>query len=153
MRNMHRPYTIWGNAISARGHRCYTAIFTRGAGLSQRRACGLLIRNFAFFGPAEFDVGVLVAHLLLAGNSLEYALGIFTRYDGPVDFSASLALGFAGVEIMRRHCWALLSFHCGQTYGTRKCCSHFLSVQLLSPTLLRKHWMCIVFWCLTRDGL
>ena len=58
--------------------------------------------EFCFFGPAEFDVGVLVAHLLLAGNSLEYALGIFTRYDGPEDFSESLALGFAGVEIMRR---------------------------------------------------
>ena len=58
--------------------------------------------EFCFFGPAEFDVGVFVAHLLLAGKPLEYAFEVFACYDGPIGFSRHLALGFAGVEIMRR---------------------------------------------------
>ena len=58
--------------------------------------------EFCFFGPAEFDVGVFVAHLLLAGKPMEYAFEVFAYYDGPIGFSWHLALGFAGVEIMRR---------------------------------------------------
>ncbi|MBJ66936.1 MAG: aminoglycoside phosphotransferase [Gemmatimonadetes bacterium] len=58
--------------------------------------------EFCFLGPAEFDVGVFVAHLLLAGKPLEYAFEVFACYDGPIGFSRHLALGFAGVEIMRR---------------------------------------------------
>ena len=58
--------------------------------------------EFCFLGPAEFDVGVFVAHLLLAGKPLEYAFGVFACYDGPIGFSRHLALGFTGVEIMRR---------------------------------------------------
>ena len=76
--------------------------FYPGSWVESEKGVWIIDPEFCFFGLAEFDVGVLVAHLLLAGNSLEYALGIFTRYDGPVDFSQSLALGFAGVEIMRR---------------------------------------------------
>lgn len=58
--------------------------------------------EFCFFGPGEFDVGVLIAHLLLAGRSSQYALGVFDHYDAPVSFSRDVALRFAGVEIMRR---------------------------------------------------
>ena len=58
--------------------------------------------EFCFFGPVEFDVGVFVAHLLLAGKPLEYAFEVFACYDGPIGFSRHLTLGFAGVEIMRR---------------------------------------------------
>jgi len=55
--------------------------------------------EFAFVGPAEFDVGVLLAHLLFANIDGTEAI---TRYRGTDGFSSSLAYRFAGVEVMRR---------------------------------------------------
>ncbi len=58
--------------------------------------------EFCFFGPPEFDVGILVGHLLLAGRPLELAQSAFDYYGTDSSFSHSLALQFAGMEIMRR---------------------------------------------------
>ena len=54
--------------------------------------------EFAFLGPAAFDLGVAVAHLLMAGA--DDVSGLLDAYPGPVD--EPLVAGFAGVEIMRR---------------------------------------------------
>ena len=54
--------------------------------------------EFAFLGPAAFDLGVAVAHLLMAG--VDDVSGLLDAYPGPVD--EPLVAGFAGVEIMRR---------------------------------------------------
>ena len=53
-------------------------------------------------GPSEFDVGILVAHLVLGGKSLISALEVFDLYPSLPQFEPELALKFAGVEIMRR---------------------------------------------------
>ena len=58
--------------------------------------------EFCFFGPPEFDVGILVGHLLLAGRPLELAQSVFAHYGADPSLSRSLALQFAGMEIMRR---------------------------------------------------
>ena len=58
--------------------------------------------EFCFFGPPEFDVGILVGHLLLAGRPLELAQSVFAHYGADPSLSRSLALRFAGMEIMRR---------------------------------------------------
>ena len=58
--------------------------------------------EFCFFGPPEFDVGILVGHLLLAGRPLELAQSVFAHYGTDPSLSRSLALQFAGMEIMRR---------------------------------------------------
>ena len=58
--------------------------------------------EFCFFGPPEFDVGILVGHLLLAGRPLELAQSVFAHYGANSSISRSLALRFAGMEIMRR---------------------------------------------------
>ena len=58
--------------------------------------------EFCFMGPAEFDVGILVAHLVLGGKSLISALEVFDLYPSLPHFEPELALRFAGVEIMRR---------------------------------------------------
>ena len=66
--------------------------------------------EFAFPGPAEFDLGSLAAHLVLAlGDTLtspesrdadDLIERIAAGYAGQIDLS--LVRGFAGVEMMRR---------------------------------------------------
>ena len=58
--------------------------------------------EFSFFGPPEFDVGVLVAHLILAGQSSETLEVVAARFRDEPDFRSDLAGQLAGVEIMRR---------------------------------------------------
>ena len=56
--------------------------------------------EFAFVGPAEFDVGVCLAHLQFAGLPYSAALECFKHYPG--QFDQALADGFAGMELIRR---------------------------------------------------
>jgi 5-methylthioribose kinase len=57
--------------------------------------------EFAFIGPPEFDIGVLLAHMMLAGvGRAEVEQIVAAAYQ--TRFDAALARGFAGVEIMRR---------------------------------------------------
>jgi 5-methylthioribose kinase len=56
--------------------------------------------EFCFFGPPEFDLGVMLAHLLLAGFDRTARNEIRKLYGSPVD--EELMVRFAGVEIMRR---------------------------------------------------
>lgn len=58
--------------------------------------------EFGFFGRAEFDCGVFIAHLHLAGFAREAVDAAARRYRPPDDFSEDHARVFAGIEIMRR---------------------------------------------------
>mmetsp|Transcript_6086 Transcript_6086/g.13269 ORF Transcript_6086/g.13269 Transcript_6086/m.13269 type:complete len:360 (-) Transcript_6086:60-1139(-) len=56
--------------------------------------------EFAFYGPAEFDLGVFIAHCQFCGvdtDEVEDALNAYTR---PFDYKLSFA--FAGIELIRR---------------------------------------------------
>lgn len=56
--------------------------------------------EFAFWGPAEFDLGVFAAHCCFCGISMEEidtALASYGRH-----FDRKLALAFAGIELIRR---------------------------------------------------
>jgi 5-methylthioribose kinase len=58
--------------------------------------------EFSFIGAPEFDVGVLMAHLTMAGfNQTEVGMQL-RSYMTPPGFSYPLALAFAGMEIIRR---------------------------------------------------
>lgn len=58
--------------------------------------------EFGFVGPAEFDVGVLIAHLSFAHLDIASIDRILTHYDTPPNFDRALAFRFAGVELIRR---------------------------------------------------
>mgnify|MGYP001812802953 FL=1 len=58
--------------------------------------------EFAFPGPPEFDVGVLMAHLTMAGLAQAEVMMLMRSYVTPPGFSYPLALAFAGIEIIRR---------------------------------------------------
>ena len=58
--------------------------------------------EFAFFGNAEFDIGVMTAHFLMAHldlSDIKHILGSYERRQG---FDADLFYGFCGTEILRR---------------------------------------------------
>lgn len=58
--------------------------------------------EFTFIGPAEFDLGVCLAHLLMCGLPAAEASALLTAYKPDASFSMSLTRQFAGVEVLRR---------------------------------------------------
>lgn len=64
--------------------------------------------EFCFFGDAEFDVGVLIAHLMLAAQSEDAIESVLTHYARAVSGSAAASFSvarcrhYAGIEILRR---------------------------------------------------
>ena len=55
--------------------------------------------EFSFFGPREFDLGVMMAHLILSGQQESIIDYILAQYPG---LQVDLVKAFAGIEIMRR---------------------------------------------------
>ncbi len=58
--------------------------------------------EFAFFGPAEFDFGVLLGHLYLASQESSVHEMVLNTYRPSASFDWHLTLGFCAAEIMRR---------------------------------------------------
>lgn len=58
--------------------------------------------EFCFLGPAEFDLGVMIAHLMMAGQPPTVLTSVLTNYQRSGGFDERLRQQFTGVEIMRR---------------------------------------------------
>ncbi|MBO0937625.1 phosphotransferase [Fibrella sp. HMF5335] len=58
--------------------------------------------EFCFYGPPEFDLGVMLAHLHMARQPETVLAQVMQLYDRPDGFSENLLRQFTGVEIMRR---------------------------------------------------
>ena len=58
--------------------------------------------EFAFIGPPEFDIGVLIAHFTFAGVAQMQLMMALANYNAPAGFSIPLAWAFAGAEVVRR---------------------------------------------------
>jgi len=56
--------------------------------------------EFGFVGFAEFDLGVMAAHIILATSKKKYLKKIQMQYKGNID--GELMIQIAGIEIMRR---------------------------------------------------
>jgi 5-methylthioribose kinase len=77
--------------------------FYPGSWLSQEtRGVMVIDPEFAFVGAPEFDVGVFAAHLLMTGYDQGDVMRLLQGYVRPAGFSYPLAMGFAGIEIIRR---------------------------------------------------
>ena len=74
--------------------------FYLGSFLKTKQGVKIIDPEFCFYGPAEFDLGVLTAHLLLAKQSEETIKTVYETY-GRVE-NPRLVDQFTGVEIMRR---------------------------------------------------
>jgi len=96
--------------LGKRGHASSPALlhgdFYPGSWLADTRNTSAVVNvidpEFTFIGPAEFDVGVCLAHLQFAGMSAEQASECIKGYSGNSSFDMALAEGFAGIELIRR---------------------------------------------------
>jgi len=73
-----------------------------GSWLKTEEGLKVIDPEFGFVGPAEFDVGVLIAHLIMAQQPKEIVQLFLSTYKQPTDFNLSLLARFTGVEILRR---------------------------------------------------
>ena len=73
-----------------------------GSWLNTQDGIKIIDPEFGFFGDSEFDVGVFMAHMLIAGLPEKTVYTILDLYKGPKTFVSTMALQYAGVEIMRR---------------------------------------------------
>ena len=71
-----------------------------GSWLTTDEGLFLIDPEFCWIGPAEWDVGVLLAHLRLSGQSVELGPRFITHYDRPLD--ETLMNQITRIEIMRR---------------------------------------------------
>ena len=58
--------------------------------------------EFCFFGQKEFDLGVFIAHLVLANQSKTLITYVLDLYKKQIEIDESLMNSFAGIEILRR---------------------------------------------------
>ena len=58
--------------------------------------------EFCFYGLAEFDLGVFIAHLKMSEQSKDIMDGVWLNYKKGVDFDENLLNQFVGVEVLRR---------------------------------------------------
>lgn len=73
-----------------------------GSWLAHPKGVKIIDPEFGFFGPAEFDCGVFLAHLHLAGLPASRVEESARAYTAPAGYRADAARAFAGIEIMRR---------------------------------------------------
>ncbi len=77
--------------------------FYPGSWLHQSRSgVAVIDPEFAFIGPAEFDLGVMLAHLTFCQFEQADLMNVFRSYIPPPGFDFQLATRFAGMEIIRR---------------------------------------------------
>lgn len=76
--------------------------FFPGSWLNTAAGVRVIDPEFCFAGPAEFDPGVMIAHLHLANQPVSLVDRLLERYQPPAGFDRKRMRQFAGVEIMRR---------------------------------------------------
>lgn len=73
-----------------------------GSVLRTPRGIRVIDPEFCFHGDAEFDVGVWLAHMHLAGQPDRVMTRVLADYMAPPGFSVARCHQYAGVEILRR---------------------------------------------------
>ena len=76
--------------------------FYPGSWLKVHKGIRVIDPEFSFLGPAEFDLAVFMAHMMLAQQETESLREIASAYPGFSQLNPKLLAGFAGTEILRR---------------------------------------------------
>lgn len=91
-----------GDAYLSDGDYLLHGDYFPGSWLNTPDGLKVIDHEFCFFGPAEFDMGVFTAHLMMANQPTAVLEVAWQQYNKHVGFDVPLALNFAGVEIIRR---------------------------------------------------
>ena len=94
--------TRLGDSYLADGRSLLHGDFFPGSWVRTEHGLRVIDPEFCFFGPPEFDVGVLLAHLYLSAQTPEIRQTVTAGYRRDEPFDEDLAAQFAGVEMMRR---------------------------------------------------
>ncbi len=97
-----RKVQAFGEQYLGNGRTLLHGDYYPGSWLQHPTGVKIIDPEFGFFGPAEFDCGVFLAHLHLAGFTKSEVEQAQERYEAATDYSAATAQVFAGIEIMRR---------------------------------------------------
>lgn len=76
--------------------------FYPGSWLNTNAGLKIIDPEFSFLGPPEFELGVLLAHFLMAEQEELILEAIFAHYQKPPHFDERLLYGFVGTELLRR---------------------------------------------------
>jgi len=91
-----------GEIYLAEGNHLLHGDFYPGSWLKVADGLKVIDPEFGFVGPAEFDLGVLYAHLLMAEQPSTVFKAISKSYQQPAHFKEALLSQFVGIEILRR---------------------------------------------------
>ena len=99
---LKQKITEVGNLYLQNGSTLVHGDFYPGSWLRGTSGIRVIDPEFGFFGSAEFDVGVMLAHALIVDRKPYTPQQILAGYQPPSYFSESLAWSYAGIEVMRR---------------------------------------------------
>ena len=94
--------TYLGDLYLSKGKSLIHGDFYPGSWVANKTGIKVIDPEFSFLGYAEFDIGVLIAHLYLVGQGVDTIQHVLNHYIKPTYFDIKLVAGFAGTEIMRR---------------------------------------------------
>ena len=94
--------TRLGECYLAQGRALLHGDYFPGSWVKAQGTVKVIDPEFCFFGPPEFDVGVMLAHLILSGQKPGIVRRVLSVFEPDERFECVLAGRFAGVEIMRR---------------------------------------------------
>lgn len=97
---LKKQVAIIGEKYLSNGNTLLHGDFYPGSWISQANNLFVIDPEFGFVGFAEFDIGVMAAHLIIATHDITYVEKIEHLYPSPLD--APLVKKVAGIEIMRR---------------------------------------------------
>jgi 5-methylthioribose kinase len=73
-----------------------------GSWLKTKNGFKLIDPEFCFFGPGEYDLGVMIAHLKMAKTADDLIKQTIARYQQGIGFDSHLMYQFVGMELFRR---------------------------------------------------
>ncbi len=91
-----------GQLYLADGETILHGDFFPGSWLEHPAGVKIIDPEFCFPGPAEYDLGILMGHLLMCGESAGIAKVVFGHYKDGNRIDQDLTMRFAAMEIMRR---------------------------------------------------
>ena len=91
-----------GDIYLSRGSSLLHGDFYPGSILQTHHGLKVIDPEFAFVGAPEFDVAIMLSHLIMSQHKLSSQRSFAQSYDSVANFNQDLMWQFVGVEIMRR---------------------------------------------------
>lgn len=99
---LNRRIAELGNLYLQNGDTLIHGDYYPGSWLRVADGVRIIDPEFGFFGRAEFDVGVMLAHAMISRDEVYIPAAVLAHYQASATFDEPLAWAFAGTEVLRR---------------------------------------------------